>query len=179
MTAKASALRDRPRVDDPNVASGERGNFVIRWIAGAAIYALFAGAFRFHELAAMASGGLVFALWSASLRRTAAIRFRFQRENLAVAARAVGALPLATARVSLRLAQAVVGSGPASRCPGKSLSEPLARGRHYDPVDAARRATTVLARSLGPDSFVLRLPRRRDEIEVHHLLAAPASRAGR
>ena len=144
---------------------------VLVGMLAAAVYELFAGQFSADELGAAGVCGLVAALWSASLRRAGPVRFRFEEGTFGAVARAVGGLPAATGGVALVLGRAIAGSGPAAREPGHVVHKALVPGRRRDQADAGRRAIAVLAQSLAPDSFVVRTPEAREEIEVHQLVA--------
>ena len=74
----------------------------------------------------------------------------------------IGGLPGAILRVGLRLGTAIVRD-----VQGHTLEQPFHRGRLDDTRDAARRATVVLATSLAPDSYVLRLPVDEETILIH------------
>ncbi|MBV9841935.1 MAG: hypothetical protein JOY99_10500 [Sphingomonadaceae bacterium] len=56
---------------------------------------------------------------------------------------------------------------------GRALVIPFVHGPQDDPSDGARRATAVLAASLAPDSFVVRLPPGRDKAVLHAIVAPP------
>ena len=138
--------------------------FVFAWAILTAVYVLFSGQFSPEEVAFAAGCGLVAAVWSASLRRAASVKLKFQWDAAIALAHAVAGLPSGTWRSGLKFARAAkTGIG------GASSARPFVHGRIDDPRDAGRRAIAVLALSLAPDKFVLRTPVGRDEIELHEL----------
>ena len=141
--------------------------FIFVWAMLAVAYVLFAGQPSAEELAFAVGCGLVAAVWSASLRRAAPLKLRYERGAATALARAVAGLPSGTWRVGLKLVRAV-----ATASGGASSTRSFVHGRADDPRDAGRRAVAVLALSLAPDKFVLRTPGGRDEIELHELAAA-------
>lgn len=141
------------------------GVFVLAWIGAAAAYVLFAGQFGAEELATAVICGLVAGLWSAALRRVASVRLRFERGAIGAAGRALAGVPMAATKVAARLVRAsIVGAA------GEVVTQPFFHGRRDDHRDAGRRAVAILARSLAPDSFVLRAPEQQDEIVIHTLV---------
>lgn len=153
--------------------------FVVVWLAAAGSYVLFAGQFSPDELGAAALCGLCAAFWSSSLNRAAFIQFRFERGTLAAAIRAIAGLPAATVRVAVALFRVLVTRKTAKTWFAQTVGEPFIHGLRLNPADAGRRATAILARSLAPDSFIVRTPEGREEIEVHNLLGAPAMKSAR
>lgn len=148
--------------------------FVLTWALGAGTYVLFSGQFSADELLAAGLWGLIAAAWSASLRRAATLQFRFEQGAAAAAGRAVAGLPRATAGTGLVLARALTGVANASDAPGEVILEAFPPGHRHCPADAGRRAIAILARSLGPDSFVMRIPEEREEVDVHQLVKTSA-----
>lgn len=138
--------------------------FTSSWMLAAAAYVLFAGQFSADELVAAAACGLVTALWALSVRRATSLHFRFERAALSAVARAIARLPQATAKSALVLAKTIV--GPVQ---GFYSERPFLHGTKSAPADAGRRAVALLALSLAPNSFVLRAPHDREEINMHDL----------
>jgi len=145
--------------------------FVLVWIASAAAYLLFAGGFGADELAAAAACGLAGALWSAALARAAPARLRIGAAELGELGRAVAGLPRAAAQVAAELGRAIVEGGG-----GAIVRQALPPGVQGD---AGRRAVAVLARSLAPDSFVVRDQAGGGEVVAHVLVRGARSRARR
>jgi hypothetical protein len=130
---------------------------------------VFAGAYLLlaGQVSAGEAGAAVIcaALASASLAAIAHIsprRFAFEAKAVTTLARAFASLPKAFIRVGMRLAATL-----ADPTPGRTSTAAFVRGRRETPADATRRAVSVLALSLGPDSFVVRVRPDRDEIDVH------------
>lgn len=153
--------------------------FVLVWLTAAGSYVLLAGQFSPDELGAAALCGLFAALWSASLGRAASVHFRFERGNLAAAIRAIAGLPAATVWVAAAFVRVLVTRKIAEKWFARTMREPFIHGLRLNPTDAGRRATAILARSLAPDSFIVRTPEGREEIEVHNLLGAPSKKSAR
>lgn len=132
------------------------------WALGALSYMILAGQFSGDEVVAAGLLGVVAVLWHRALMGAGAGRFAFDRQALAVLARAVGGLPSATVAVGGRLAAALI--GPVA---GTRVAREFSNGRRDAPGEAGRRAVVVLAASLAPDAYVLRLPRDEDTILYH------------
>ena len=142
---------------------------LIVWAFASIIYILFAGQFSGDELIAALACGLVASLWSASMRCAAERRFRFEGAAWGAALRALAGVPGAAGKVGGKLLQATI-----SGASGELKRETFIHGHPGDPTDAGRRAVAVLARSLAPDSFVVRTPEGEDAMMVHALVNAPA-----
>jgi hypothetical protein len=150
--------------------------FVFVWLALGAFYLLLAGEFSPDELGAAVLSGLIAAIWSASLKRAACIRFRFNRASLAAVRCAIAGLTAATVRVAAALCGLLVARKMAAPRLGQIVQEPFVHGRRLNPVDTGRRAIAVLARSLAPDSFVIRTQEGREEMDLHNVLGASATK---
>ncbi len=137
-------------------------SFLAGWAILAAAYLLFAGQFSGDEFAMSVLGGLAASLWAVALGRTAVQRFRFERGAGDATGRALAGVPGATAGVALALLKAAAAGGG-----GEVRSQAFTYGRVAEPQDAGRRAVAVLARSLAPDSFVLRAHEGEDRLELH------------
>lgn len=144
--------------------------FIAAWGCWWAASLLFAGTVSADEIALACVCGLAAALWSLRLRRAAEIRFRFEPAVFAVAGRAVASLPRAVAKVAACLLR---------RQGGTVVRQPFVHGRERFAPDSARRAVALLAVSLTPDRFALRLPEGCDEIEIHSLVAPESARDAR
>ena len=134
------------------------------WMTCSLAYLVLAGQVSPDEGAAavvLGAGGTL--LW-VLLRRVSDRRFRFDRWSALALVRALVGLPTGTFRVGRTLLAAL--SGDVS---GRRLEQIFHGGERDDPSEAGRRATVVLAASLAPDSFVLRVERGRDMIAVHAL----------
>ena len=132
------------------------------WLGGTATYLVLAGQVSAEEVVAgVVLGGLGVA-WHAAVRRCSRHGFACERHASLAMLQAIGSLPGATLRAGLRLAWALVRD-----VEGHVVEQPFHRGRLDDTRDVARRATVVLATSLAPDSYVLRLPVDEETILVH------------
>lgn len=141
------------------------------WLAGAASYLLLAGSFSPDELGAAALLGALGVAWHAAVMRAGGRRFRFEPPALRAAGAALLGLPGATLRVGARLAAALL-----RPVEGRRVEQPFDRGGADDDRDRARRAAVVLATSLAPDSYALRLPLDEAVIVFHSLTGATPSR---
>ena len=132
------------------------------WLGGTAAYLVLAGQVSGDEVVAgLVLGGLGVA-WHAVVCRCSRHSFAFERHAGPAVLQALGNLPGATLRVGSRLATALVRD-----VEGHIVEQPFHRGRLDDTRDVARRATVVLATSLAPDSYVLRLPVDEETILIH------------
>ncbi len=135
------------------------------WPLVSAAYLLFVGQASADEVGLAIACGLGATLWLGVVAGAAGVRFRFELEAAAAAVRALAGLPLGVARTAGALMRGY---------PGRVVGQRFVEGRERDPADAARRAVAVLAVSLAPDRFVLRILEGRDRLEVHGFTAAPA-----
>lgn len=136
------------------------------WLLGATSYMVLAGQFSLDEAVAAALLGLVAALWHRAVLRAGAPRFAFELRALAVLARALAGLPAATVAVGVKLAASL--AGPVG---GARVERAFPHGPRHRPDEAGRRAVVVLATSLSPDSYVLRLPPGEDVVLYHAVTA--------
>ena len=139
--------------------------FIGAWALLSLAYLLLVGQASADELGLTMACGLGAAVWSVAIRKVAVLRFRFEPTAAAVMITALAKLPRAVADVAAALVRVQ---------PGLMVRESFVRGRDLDPADAARRAVVLLASSLTPDKFALRMPHGRDEIELHSLVGPPA-----
>ena len=91
-------------------------------------------------------------------------RFAFDTRALGEIGRALKGLPGATVRVGGCLVRAIL-HGAA----GRQAAVPFDIGLRGEPAEAGRRALVVLATSLAPDSFVLRVPGSKGQLLYHAL----------
>ena len=132
------------------------------WLGGTAAYLVLAGQVSAEEVVAgVLLGGLGVA-WHAAVCRCSRHGFTFERHASVAVVQAIGGLPGAIVRVGARLGLALVRG-----VEGRIVEQPFHRGRLDDTRDVARRATVVLATSLAPDSYVLRLPVDEETILIH------------
>lgn len=134
------------------------------WIVLTGIYLVLAGQVSGTEAAMAVVGGGLGAAWTRAVRRASPRSYRFEIADGKALWLAVAHLPRAT----IGVAAAFAGASP-SAGPGRGPSRRFVRGRRADPRAAGRRALAVLAASLAPDSFVLRVPERRDAMRLHAL----------
>lgn len=137
---------------------------VFVWLACFASYLILAGQFSLDELAAAALLGVVGAAWHRAILGTQARRFAFEPRAALVIGQALWGLPLATVNVGRQLVTGLL--RPAE---GQRIARVFAHGRQNSPRDAGRRAVVVLATSLAPDAYVLRVPLDEDTIMTHAL----------
>ena len=132
------------------------------WLGGTAAYLVLAGQISAEEVVAgVVLGGLGVA-WHAAVCRCSRHSFTFERYAGVAVVQAIGGVPGAILRVGARLGSALLRD-----VEGHTVEQPFHRGRLDDPRDVSRRATVVLATSLAPDSYVLRLPVDEDTIVIH------------
>jgi len=139
--------------------------FTTIWGLSALAYLGMAGQVSVAEIGLAFACGLIAAFWAIALETVAEIHLRFETAAGAAAVRALANLPGAIAKATVALV---------SRRGGAVVRQQFIRGREQMPADAARRATALLAMSLAPDKFVLRIPLGRDEIELHTLVTNSA-----
>ena len=132
------------------------------WLGGTAAYLVLAGQVSVDEVVAGTVLGGLGVLWHAAVCRCSRHGFTFERHAGLEVLQAVGGLPGAILRVGTRLGMALVRD-----VNGHAVEQPFHRGRLDDRRDVARRATVVLATSLAPDSYVLRLPVDEETIVIH------------
>ncbi len=134
------------------------------WLGGTAAYLVLAGQVSTEEVVAGVVLGGLGVVWHAAVCRCSRHAFTFERHAGVAVLQAIGGLPGAIVRVGARLGLAIVRD-----LEGRIVEQPFHRGRLDDRRDVARRATVVLATSLAPDSYVLRLPIDEETIMIHSL----------
>ena len=134
------------------------------WLGGTASYMVLAGQFSADEVVAAVLLGGLGAGWHFAVLHDGARRFHFDRPALRAIGSALLGLPGATLRVGARLA-----AGLLHRAEGRRVEQPFHRGTADSAEDRGRRAVVVLATSLAPDSYALRLPLDEDTITFHVL----------
>lgn len=132
------------------------------WLLVAASYMVLAGQFSLDEVVTGALLGSFGAAWHAAVMRAGARCYAFDRHALREIAVAVAGLPAATVKAGAWLARSLVGP-----VVGRRVEQVFAAGRQDVPTEAGRRAVVVLATSLAPDSYVLRVPLDEDVISYH------------
>lgn len=143
------------------------------WLVLTGVYLGLAGSLSVDEVgAAILCGGLG-VLWVRQLGRVGDHHLRIRAAALKPLPTVVARLPGETWRVGNRLLKAVVRGDVA----GEERAVPPAQAAHCPlagdgPQVAGARAVAVLATSLSPDTYVLRLERERDRIRVHAILPA-------
>lgn len=135
------------------------------WPVLFAAYLLLVGRLSADEVGLAVACGLAATAWVGALAVAAKVRFRFEPAAAGTMARAFAGLPLGVAKTARAL---VRGHG------GRVVRRPFVAGRERDPDDVARRAVVVLAVSLAPDRFAVRIPEGQDQIELHSLAGPPA-----
>lgn len=144
--------------------------FAFVWLAAAGTYLLFAGQLTTDELVAAALIGLAGALWWSSVQRTAEVQVSLEAGAAGAAMRALAGLPLACVRVAGRFCVIVAGGKG-----GRIVAEAFDAGRQNEATEVGRRAVALLAASLAPDSFVVRVDKEAHRLRSHVILAHPSA----
>lgn len=145
----------------------------LSWVVLAALYLALAGSLSADEVTAAGLCGGLGAVWVHQLRRVGDHHLQIRPAALEPLLTALTRLPGETWRVGHRLLRAVA-RGDVT---GEDRSVPPAQASHCpldgdDPRTAGARAVAVLATSLSPDTYVLRLERERGRVHVHAILPA-------
>lgn len=122
------------------------------WVVLLALYMLFAGSFSLDEAATGAAAASLACLWWALGGRRGGMRFTGWTRHLAPIAGAILTLPAATVRVAGQLVHTIRHGEP----PGTTAYERDADSAWAMADAPAERALGLIAKSLAPDSFVLR-----------------------
>jgi len=122
------------------------------WVVLLALYMLFAGSFSLDEAATGAAAATLACLWWAFGSRRGGMRFAGWTGQLGSIGRAILTLPRATGRVAGQLVHHIRYGRP----PGRTLYERDADSAWANAEAPAERALGLIAKSLTPDSFVLR-----------------------
>ena len=140
------------------------------WPAGVASYLILVGSLSPDEVGvALLLGGLG-AGWHAAVLHVGGRRFAFERQAFGHIGRSLAGVPRAILQVGVRLGAAIL-HGAA----GRQVEVPFDTGRQGVPAEVGRRALVVLAASLAPDSYVLRIPANEGELQGHALTARAPS----
>ncbi|GGE00089.1 hypothetical protein GCM10011390_18610 [Aureimonas endophytica] len=132
------------------------------------LYLLFAGSLSAHEIAVALPAAAGTAFWMEALLRVARRPLRFA---IADAARVAGALaPILPG--TWRTGRALAGGLARGELGAHIRLKDIPIGEKRDGAAAGRRAAILLAGSLSPDSFVLRLQEGRDRMQIHGLTPA-------
>jgi hypothetical protein len=158
--------------------SGSRAKSVmfraLSWCATVALYLVLAGQLGRAELVTALVLATGVAAWSALIRGCSPTRFAIRADQLPALVRAAAALGTASWRVAGSLLRAAV---PGAACASQAVRRRFHYGRARSPADRSRRAAALLAASLGPESFIVRMPRGRAQVLVHRIASAPATTA--
>ncbi len=138
------------------------------WLSGTAAYLVLAGQVSLDEVVAGVVLGGLGAVYHAANGRCSRHSFTFERRAGLEAFQAIRGLPGAILRVGSRLGTALMHD-----VEGHMVEQPFHRGRLDDRRDGGRRAIVVLATSLAPDSYVLRLPLDEETIVIHAITDQP------
>lgn len=130
-----------------------------------ATYVLFVGQVSADEIGLAVLFAIVAAAWWTALAHVGEVRFRFEAAAGLAIARALAGVPTAVASVAARLLVGMVRQPRA-----QAVRQTFVHGSDRDPFDAARRAIALLAVSLAPDRFALRLLDGHDELLLHRLV---------
>lgn len=145
----------------------------VAWALLTGLYLAFAGQAGAVEATAGLVAGLAGAVLSHAVRRAGERSFRLRGIPWGrVLGRPLLALAMDTVRVGGVLLRAVL-RGP-DRVRGAAVGQPFRHGRD-EPSAAARRGLATLAVSFAPNSYVLRIAGRRDQMELHRLAERPPS----
>lgn len=147
---------------------------ILSWIVLAGLYLACVGSLSTHEaVAAVLCGGLG-ALWTRLLLRRGEAALSVRGPALRPLAGALARLPLRTGRVGPRLVRAALRGGVSGESRpargGEAPGCPFGDG----PEASGARAISVLATSLAPDAYVLRLEPGRARVLIHAILPDPA-----
>ena len=136
-----------------------------------AFYLLLAGALGIEQLVSAGIMTVVAVAWSVLLRvHGGPQRFAFTWAHAAPWARSVARIPADVVRIGIILARACVRGGS----PGRAVRPGFRFGPVGDPIEAARRASAVVAGSLTPDTFVVDIEPGGATAACHKLAATPA-----
>ncbi|WP_210245081.1 hypothetical protein [Methylobacterium haplocladii] len=148
----------------------------LSWFVLTGVYLGLAGSLSAEEVGAAVICGGLGAIWVRQLGRCGDHHLMIRPAALKPLLTALARLPGETLRVGLRLLRAVVRGDVA----GEDRAVQPAQAAHCPlnedgPQTAGTRAVAVLAASLSPDTYVLRLERARGRICVHAILPAEGS----
>lgn len=139
-----------------NSAAARPGHFalaaLIAWVVLFALYLLLAGSTSLDEAATGAAAATLACIWWAFAGRRGGMRFGGWAHHLAPLGHAVIALPGATARVAGQLNHHILYGRP----PGRTVYERDSDSAWANADTPAEQALGLIAKSLAPDSFVLR-----------------------
>lgn len=143
---------------------------LIGWALAASSYLLFVGQVSADETALALLCGLAATVWCAALSLAAEERIVVPWAGVSALGRAVAKIPSA----AIKVAGSIIRGGP-----GAIVGQPFLHGRDDDPAEAGRRAVALLAVSLAPDKFALRLPPGEDSLLVHTIVDLPPQKHAR
>ena len=137
-------------------ATARPGHFALAalaaWVILFALYLLFAGSVSLDEAGTGAAAATLACIWWAFGGRRGGMRFAGWLYHLAPLGRAVAALPGATARVAGQLVHHIRYGRP----PGRTVYERDSDSAWANADTPAEQALGLIAKSLAPDSYVLR-----------------------
>jgi multisubunit Na+/H+ antiporter MnhE subunit len=139
-----------------------------------ALYLVFAGTVSTSELIAAILVGILATLWAYLVQRHSEQRFRYTMELNILLPRMVRLVVQGTYRTTIALLKSAL----TGISPGKALRVDFEPGPRDSATDRTRRALAVLAASLAPDSFVVRLDRGRETL-VHSITNTNSKRGRR
>lgn len=135
------------------------------WCLAFSIYLVFAGTVSLNEMATAVVLASLVAAWAGVIRHTSLQVFAFRRDAVAVMLRALGDVIPATLR-TLRQLLAAARNGES---PAQAYVTQFRFGAKEEPRERMRRAVAVLAASLTPDRFVVRVEKNRNEVLIHRI----------
>ncbi len=139
---------------------------------GFGFYLLLAGAVGAEQLVSAAVMTVIVRIWSTVLRvKGGPRRFAFTTAHVWPWGRAIARIPEDTARIGSMLCKAAIIGGS----PGHAAVRAFRYGPLDDPVEAARRASAVVAGSLTPDAFIVDIAPGKSSALLHKLATTPAS----
>lgn len=139
----------------------------LTWLVAFGLYVLFAGTISMHEIVVAAVLASMATVWAIVIRYNAEQSFTFRADAIVPVARATLQLAPATLTTLVRLLTATAGG----TAPGHFATELFHFGRD-DPPERFRRAAAVLAASLTPECFVVRIHKERDGVTNHRIGAS-------
>jgi multisubunit Na+/H+ antiporter MnhE subunit len=135
------------------------------WCLAFGVYLVFAGTVSLDEMATAVVVASLAALWAAVIRHASEQVFAFRRDAVAVVLRVLGNLIPATLQTFAQLLAAAT----FDQSPGRAQVTQFRFGTNDEPGERMRRAIAVLAASLTPDRFVVRIERDRNEALIHRV----------
>lgn len=162
--AQPNQPNETQRHHDRQVFIGAAWSVAI-WPLCFGLYVLFEGQVSLHECITGASLAALATLYAYFIARSARFRFEASAEAAFVTVRALAKLGSGLSRSFAPL----LGLTRLGASPGRGLTVPFKTGAIDDPAARTRRAIAVLAASLAPDRFVVRLEVLEGQVILHDI----------